>query len=519
MQVEKIDLHDTNSFSNFFLDYLDNKDALRPFHGLRPEINCFEEQIREKKFPDENRKVLCQVLQEQYQKLDKSTAVSANLNQLQNTDTYTITTGHQLNIFTGPLYFIYKIATVVNACKSLKEKYPSSNFVPVYWMASEDHDFDEISYFNLFGKKYEWKTDQKGAVGRFKTDELKGLLDELPEKIELFEKAYLENDNLADAVRYYVNKLFGEEGVIVVNADHKRLKSLFIPVIKDELLTSSANELVESTNKELEAAGYKPQIYSRAINFFYVQEDSRERILKEGNNYIVKNTALKFSETEMLEEVEKHPERFSPNVVMRPLYQEVVLPNLAYIGGPAEMIYWLQLPKVFENYKIAFPILLPRNFALYINATSEKKIEKFGLSTTDVFKDVEDLRSDYLAQHGEKAMSLNGEVDDLQKVYDLLAKKAATVDASLKGFIAAEHAKAAKGLDNIAKRLKKSEERKHETALNQLGAIKEKLFPSGGLQERHDNFLNYYINNPDFINEILNSLDAFDLRMHVIRQV
>lgn len=519
MQVEKLDLRDTNSFSNFFLDYLDNKEELKKFHGLRPLVENFEKQIGQKQYAEENRKVLCQVLEVQYTNIDKSSAVSSNLTQLKESKTYTVTTGHQLNIFTGPLYFIYKIATVVNACKSLKEKYPAYNFVPVYWMASEDHDFDEISYFNLFGKKYEWKTDQKGAVGRFENEGLGELLESLPEKTELFENAYLKNSNLADAVRYYVNELFSDEGVIVIDADHADLKRLFAPVIKDELLTSTSNDLVESTNTELEAVGYKPQIYAREINFFYLQESSRERIVKEGDHYEVNNTSLKFTQDEILAELESHPERFSPNVVMRPLYQEIILPNLAYVGGPAEMIYWLQLPKVFEHYKTAFPILLPRNFALYINSASIKKMEKFEFNTSDIFRDVEDLRADYLSEHGEEEMNLNGEVEELKNVYDLLIEKAETVDASLKGFIAAEHAKAAKGLDNIAKRLKKSEEQKHEVALNQIGALKDKLFPGGGLQERHDNFLNFYLNNPFFVKEILTSLDAFDLRMHVLKQV
>ncbi|MEO9966421.1 MAG: bacillithiol biosynthesis cysteine-adding enzyme BshC [Reichenbachiella sp.] len=518
MQVEKIDLHDTNSFSDFFLDYLENKKELKAFYGLRPSIDCFEEQIRKKQFADENRKVLCDVLESQYQNTNKSTAVSTNLQLLKEPNTYTITTGHQLNIFTGPLYFIYKIATAVNACKSLKQQYPDYNFVPVYWMASEDHDFDEISYFNLFGKKYEWKTDQKGAVGRYTNDGLETVISELPEKVELFERAYLEQNNLADAVRYYVNELFADEGVVVLDADHGHLKKLFVPVIKDELLTRKANQLVESTNADLEALGYKPQIYSREINFFYLEDGSRERIVKDGDGYQVNNTTVTFTESEILAQLEQHPERFSPNVVMRPLYQETVLPNLAYIGGPAEMVYWLQLPKVFENYSITFPILLPRNFALYINSASAKKMAKFELSPQQVFSKAEELKSEYLAKYGEKSMSLNGEVGDLEKVYEQLAEKAATVDASLKGFIAAEHAKAAKGLDNIAKRLKKSEEQKHETALNQLGALKDKLFPGGGLQERHDNFLNFYINNPDFIKQVLSALDAFDLRMHVIKE-
>lgn len=518
MQVEKIDLRDTQSFSEFFLDYLENKNELKSFYGLRPELACFEEQISKKQFADEKRQVLNDVLVSQYNGYNKSAAVETNLTALKDANTFTITTGHQLNIFTGPLYFIYKIVTVINACKALNEKYPNYHFVPVYWMASEDHDFDEISYFNLFGKKYKWETEQSGAVGRMKTHELEGLLGELPEQIELFEKAYLQHDTLSDAVRYYVNELFGEEGVIVIDADDSRLKQVFAPVIKDDLLNSKANDLVESTNSELEANGYKPQIFSREINFFYLTEGSRERIIKKDGSYAVNNSGPRFTKEEILEEVESHPERFSPNVVMRPLYQETILPNLAYVGGPAEMIYWLQLPKVFDHYQTPFPILLPRNFALYINGGLQKKMNKLALTSQEIFKDFQTLKNEYLATNGQKAMNLNGEVDDLKRVYDILIEKAQTVDGSLKGFIAAEHAKAAKGLDNIAKRLKKSEEQKHDTELSQIEALKEKLFPGGGLQERHDNFLNFYINNPDFIQEILDSLDAFDLRMHVVRQ-
>jgi uncharacterized protein YllA (UPF0747 family) len=231
----------------------------------------------------------------------------------------------------------------------------------------------------------------------------------------------------------------------------------------------------------------------------------------------VNNTNLTFTQTELLDLVEKYPEKFSPNVVMRPLYQETILPNLAYIGGPAEVIYWLQLPKMFANYQTAFPILLPRNFGLYINGANQKKLDKFNLTDLEIFKSENDLQADYLGNHGQSEMNIQNDLIDLQKVFDAIASKAEVIDGSLKGFIAAEHAKAAKSLDIIEKRLKKSEEQKHETALNQLAAIKEKLFPGGGLQERHDNFLNFYINNPDFITQLIESFDAFDLRMHVMR--
>ena len=517
MQKTKIDLRDTHSFSQFFLDYLQEKPELKPFYGLAPKIENFEKQIANKEFDQAKRDTLCQALNAQYEPVEAKPAAQKNIDLLAKPNTFTITTGHQLNIFTGPLYFLYKIITVINAAKELSKKHPEYNFVPVYWMATEDHDFDEISFFNLFGKKYRWECEEKGGVGRYSTAGVRELLKELPESVELFEKAYEKHENLADAVRCYVNDLFGEYGVVVVDGDSHELKAEFAAVIEDDLIANSAHGKVGEANAALEELGYKTQIFPREINFFYLDHGVRERITKEGSKFKVLNTNLTFSESEIKDLIQRSPEKFSPNVVMRPLYQETILPNLAYIGGPAEIIYWLQLGKVFENYKTPFPILFPRNFALYINGGNQKKLDKFELTDEDLFKSGDDWQAEYLARHGQDEMNLNGEVNDLQKVFDHLIEKAEVVDSSLKGFIGAEHAKAVKSLENIEKRLKKSEERKHETALNQLAAIKEKLFPGGGLQERHDNFLNFYINNPNFVEGLVQNLDAFDLKMHVLR--
>lgn len=518
MHSNPVALKDTQAFSTSFIDYIEGKEELKSFYGLEPRPESFLAQIERKHFPETHRLTLCQVLEEQYEGYEVAPALAASLSDLSQSNTFTITTGHQLNIFTGPLYFIYKIVTVINACKELKAKYPDYNFVPVYWMASEDHDFEEISYFNLFGKKYQWECSDKGAVGRLSTQSLEALLAELPEKAELFEKAYLNHGNLADAVRCYVNDLFGEEGLVVLDADDDRLKALFAPQIKDDLLNHSANSLVENTNQKLDSLGYKTQIFPREINFFYLDDSIRERIIKDGNTYKVNNTELEFTEEEILSLLDSNPEKFSPNVVMRPLYQEVILPNLAYVGGPAEVIYWLQLGQVFDHYQVAFPILLPRNFALVINKAAQKKLDKFSWDDTTLFQSTDDLQEAYVDEHGNDEVSLNGEYKDLESVFNQLIEKAETIDGSLKGFISAEHAKAVKSIDNIGKRLKKSEERKHEVELNQIAGIKDKLFPGGGLQERHDNFLNFYINNPNFVKELIAALKPFDLSMHVLRE-
>lgn len=518
MTLEKLPLEHTNAFSQFFLDYVSRKDTLQPFYNLAPKPENFKAQIENKKFTSEKRDVLFHALTDQYSGLEISQSVKSNIESLKSENTFTITTGHQLNIFTGPLYFIYKIVTVVNACKELKLRYPNFNFIPVYWMASEDHDFDEIKYFNLFGKKHVWETEQKGAVGRFKTDELKALIDQLPEKVELFEKAYLEHDSLVSAARYYVNELFSDEGVVVIDGDDKNLKQQFSKTIEDDIFNHHANDLVEETSGKLSALGYKPQVYPRAINFFYLKGSIRERLVKEQNGWKVNNTELIFSENEIKNLLKNEPEVFSPNVIMRPLYQETILPNLAYVGGPGELVYWLQLKSTFDYYKLSFPILLPRNFAHVINKASRKKVDKFEFTITDLFSKPKVLKEKYLQEHSDNQINLNQEKENLKSVFDKITQQGKNIDGSLTGFIGSEYAKALKGVENIEKRLKKSEESKHEVALNQISGLKEKLFPGGGLQERHDNFLTFYLNNLNFINQLIESFEPFDFKMNVITE-
>jgi uncharacterized protein YllA (UPF0747 family) len=221
MKITRIPYSQTNSFSQLVADFLAQKEHLKPFLHQFPAIENFETQIREKQkqFTATQRETLLKVLQKQYQDLEKSTVVEENITALAEENTFTVTTGHQINIFTGPLYFIYKIVSAIKTCQVLKEKYPQYNFVPVYWMASEDHDFAEINHFNLFGKRYEWQTEQKGVVGRFKLNGIENLLNELPEKFPVFEKAYRESKTLAEATRKIVNELFGEFGLVILDAD------------------------------------------------------------------------------------------------------------------------------------------------------------------------------------------------------------------------------------------------------------------------------------------------------------
>ena len=516
MRSEKITLQDTHQFSPLFLDYLSGKENLKPFYQLPASPDSFEEQIKQRSFPSSSRQQLKEVLAEQYSGLKEITAVERNISLLEKENTFTITTGHQLNVFTGPLYFIYKIITVVNTCRELKARYPAYNFVPVYWMASEDHDFEEISHFRLFGQQYKWETAQSGPVGAFSPDGLKEILKELPEAVPVFEKAYTENDTLSGAVRQYVHELFGEWGVVSLDASHPKLKNLFTEITKADLLENQANRLVEERSAELQELGYKAQVFPREINFFYMKPGLRERIVKEDREYQVLHTDIRFSEESLIRELQDHPERFSPNVIMRPLYQEWILPNLAYVGGPAEVAYWLQLKSMFDHFKAPFPILLPRNFGLVLSKSNQSKLEKTGLHPSQLFKDSHQLKQQLVEENAEHEISLNQEQQQLSQLFEQVQAKAAAIDKSLEGFVGAEASKSQKSLENIEKRIKKAEERKHETHLKQVDSLKEKLFPDSSLQERKDNFLNFYLNDPDFITKLVEHFDPFDFRFNIL---
>ena len=300
MTLKTVDLRATNKFSKLFLDNMDGADQLKDFYGKAPNIENFKAQIEAKKFSAERRKILCQALDNQYQNLSISDSVATNLESLKNPNTFTVTTGHQLNLFTGPLYVIYKIVTVINTCERLSQAYPEYNFVPVYWMASEDHDFDEIDHFRFDGKKYQWKTNQTGAVGHFDLSDISELISAFPRVPDFFQSAYKEQ-NLAAAVRYYMNHLFGAYGLVVLDADDHDLKSILTPVIADDLINHSAKTLVDTPTKAINDLGYKTQVNSREVNFFYLEKGIRERIESDAAGFEVLNTELKFSKSDVLE--------------------------------------------------------------------------------------------------------------------------------------------------------------------------------------------------------------------------
>ena len=514
----KLPLEDTKAFTPFFLDYIRQKESLKPFYHSFPSPDNFNNllTIKGKAFPQANRAVLQAALAHQYRGLKPSEKVRANIAALADPGTFTVTTGHQLNIFTGPLYFIFKIVTVINTCRSLKEKYPQCNFVPVYWMASEDHDYDEIKYFRLYGKKYVWETDQHGAVGRFDTKGIENILNEVPGDTGIFREAYQKNRKLSDAVRHYVNSLFGQEGLIALDADDRNLKLLFRDVMKEDILQNTTFPMVEKTNKQLETLGYEPQIFCRDINFFYLEDQVRSRIEKDGDRYKVLDTSLVFSGEEMAALIESNPEKFSPNVILRPLYQEMILPNLAYVGGPAELVYWLQLKNVFEHHRVPFPILMPRNFGMIVDHPLNRKFEKTGLEMSILFEPKNYIFNHWVLKNTKHDMTVGQERATVETTFRNLQGKASSIDHTLAAFVGAEGRRALNSLEKIEKKMLRAEKRLHADRLRQIEEVKDTLFPGTGLQERVDNFLNFYQQDDQFIGKLIHHFDPFDFSFNIL---
>lgn len=383
-------------------------------------------------------------------------------------------------------------------------------------MASEDHDFDEIKYFRLDGKKYVWNSNQTGAVGRFDPSELKELTEQIPGETSIFKTAYLQHKTLADAVRYYVNELFGEEGLIVVDADHRDLKHLFTSVLKDDLMVHSAKQKVNEENKKLEHLGYSVQVHAREVNLFYLDKSLRSRIEKQDGHYRVIDTDLNFSSSEFEKLITEEPEKFSPNVILRPVYQEVILPNLAYIGGPAEVVYWLQLKSTFDHFGITFPIVMPRNFAMVIDAPLWRKLEKTKLTLADLFIPKDELLTHWTKTNAQHDLSIANELQLANDLFSSLLDRVKKIDATLDPMVKAEHKRIQSSLEKIEKKMIRAEKRFQHDKLGQISALKDTLFPGGSPQERVNNFLNFYQQDPTFIKKLLEGLDPFDFKMNIL---
>ena len=501
----------TGLFSNLVNDYMESKGTAQSFVEYNATIDGYKKAIEQRASFSTNRKVLVEVLQNQYTQLTKEVSGSSALNNkesfklvndnvhlLLKENTFTVTTAHQPNIFTGPLYFIYKIVHAIQLAAELKKQFPQHNFVPVYYMGSEDADLQEVGSYNLAGEAYQWNTKQKGAIGRMKVDdELIKLLQNLEgywlvqpagkEALEVLKQAYQKGKTISEATLHLVHAYFGKYGLVVLQPDNAQLKAVFVDVMEKELRTGFSQKAIQPTKEKLTST-YHVQSDGRDLNLFYLKENTRARIDKQGASYIVVDANISFTEEEIVKELHAHPDRFSPNVILRGVYQETILPGIAFIGGGGELAYWMELKNVFNEVKVHYPILQLRNSFMFMNEKQTAHWNSLGFSLEDLFKPMLELELDYVKNQTKENLALTNHIASLNDLYASIQQDVIKIDTSLGDHTKNLSVQAQKKLALLEKKMIRAEKRKQQTSIDRIKAIKGSLFPKNSLQERVENF-------------------------------
>lgn len=505
MKVSTLPYKQTGYFSQLIANYLDGDVNTTNLYSFSFTKAGFEQAVTYRKTKPVNRAALVEALKKQY--TDSQTTPSAltleHINLLANDNTYTVVTGHQLCLFTGPLYLIYKLIDTITLCKQLNEWMPENRFVPIYWMHTEDNDIEEIDHAYLFNKKLHWANAGTGAAGTLNPTGLAPIVAELEsilgesnhakELIALVKESYLNHTTLADATRHFVNALLGQYGLVILDPNEASLKQAFIPVFEDDLTNHNAQKLVANTNTQLEALGYSAQVNPREVNLFYIDKGQRYRLVKTADGYTTAGNELNFSTDGLLTEVRNNPGKFSPNVVLRPLLQETILPNICYVGGGGELAYWLQYKAFFNHYGFELPVLALRSSYMLVDTSQFARMDKFGFTNADLFNSTDNLIKTYLKNTAGAELSFEAERSEAAALYAHIAAKATASDATLGGSIEAEHKKFQNYLASLEAKLLKAQKAKEEASVNQIRKLKESLFPDGTLQERYTNFMQFYI--------------------------
>ncbi len=527
-QFHRVDLNETPILSPMVRDYLQAHPNVQGLTAWPFTMAAFPEVIEARAEKKVNREVLVAELHRQHEAYYVSyPLLRENVEALNAETTFTVTTGHQLQVAGGPLYYFFKMISTIRLAKEIEQRNPGKKIVPVYWMASEDHDFDEIKTIHLYNRTITWNQEVKGVTGKIPTASMQAFLEELKsvtgldhdaqELVSFLEECYLKHDTLADATRHFVLHYFGRYGLLVLDADSAPLKKQFAFIMKDELVSQAAFAILHKSDEAL-SAHYKLQVNARPINLFFLEENVRERIVQApGGHYEIVNTDLGFRKEFLMDLLDHQPDRFSPNVILRPLYQETILPNLAYIGGPGELSYWMQLRPIFDHYEVFYPTLVPRNHAVFVSAKDYERFTQLGFTTKDLFGDVEELVSRYVQSLGDVNPSFGEQRQQVRHVYFEITNRLAGVDATLQASAQAEMQKALNGIDNLEEKLHAALKRNNESAVNVIRGVHAKIFPAKSFQERYANYIPFQLRmGEEFISTLMEAFEPMSEQAVVI---
>ena len=523
MQVHKLSYRSTGRFAPVVLDHVEGADVLKEFrvHGQgRDELL---QAATDRSFDAEHRAVLCDALERGYAEVPVHEAVRANLDALRRPSTLTVTTGHQLCLFTGPLYVPFKLLNAIRLARELST--PQRTVVPVFWMATEDHDRAEIDHAWISGTKVQWPGEPSGATGSLPLNGIEAVLDEVDRLLgpgayadelrAMLHDAYRPGHTLAQATRLFVNALFGRFGLVVLDASDRELKRLFTPVMREEFFNQIAQRSVTYANAKLEPH-YSIQAFAREINLFHLRPDRRTRIELTGDGLRALEGGPEFTWAELETALGSQPEQFSPNVLLRPVYQETVLPNIAYIGGGGELAYWYQLRWLFQAVRVPMPALVLRTSAAFLSAKHERRWRDLALGPADLFLPLDELEARLAGERAGFNTRLDAETGSVRSAYAAIREHLTRADRSLEGAALAEEKRALNGLVRLEKKLMRAAKRKESDVLRQMNEVVRAVLPNG-LQERRDNFMPWYAREgPGFFDRLLDVLDPLDPRFSLL---
>lgn len=534
------------STNQFATDYSTGNSFIRPlFHYQFQETNSYKERVQDLENISFKREELADYIGEYMSKFPSSNEVAVSISKLRNPNSVVVIGGQQAGILTGPLYSIHKILSIILFAKK-QEAELSIPVVPVFWIAGEDHDYDEVNHIfvekdnqlekSIYPEKVldkrmvsnieikkdvlkNWVTDIISSYGE--TEHTKSLLQFTDDAIE-------KSVTFVDFFAQLTMSLFKDYGLLIVDSGDKGLRKLekeyFINQIKN---TKEINEKLKKKQQELDGIGMTQTIVinDSCANLFYYDEVSHERILldfiPEQQQFVGASGTVSFSYDEMLEIASEFPERLSNNVVTRPLMQECLFPTLAFIAGPGEIAYWAELKEVFEHFEMKMPPIVPRLNISLIERNVSSDMEELGLKLEEVLAAGTGKQKDLFldANRDNSFQTLFAQTrDQLVKNYLEIERKTEEHYKGMLPLLKKNESLLLKQIDFMENRLELALLQKHEVVIDKYNRIERRLKPSGSPQERIWNlfyFLNQY--GLSFIDELLIQPYLFDGSHQVVK--
>lgn len=535
------------SYSEHFLDYIYNFDRIKKyyeydFRSSEDFIKCIE--LKKQTYmsgKNFSRTDICEILSDQNTKFGSSEKTFFNIQLLNELNTFAVVTGQQLGFLSGPLYTVIKALNTIQLSEKLNKQFPANNFVPVFWLESDDHDFLEINNINIISKENELKNIMYFEGGTESEKYLKPtgdiILDEFIGEFNnnleqsfnrtdfsdsLFEavrNSYKINNNVKSAFAGFLNYLLKDKGLIIIDPSDREIKKFLKPVFEKELKSfPQICERVINTSVELEEK-YAVQVKPKAINLFYIHDGNRYLLEpRENEIFALKNSRQKFSKEELLNILESNPERFSWNVITRPICQDYLLPTVAYIGGPSEISYFGQFKDVYKFYNLPMPVIYPRTSVTVIENRIKSFLEKNKLKFEELFAE-KDLKSKLLRNISEVSADqiFSDLKDELTGVFYTYEKELSRIDLNQTESFGKRNKQFLESLESAKEKFINSQTKQNDVLSNQLRKVLMNIYPDNVLQERVLNityFLNKYGN--EFINRLMTEIKIDDFEHQLI---